>query len=82
MGQVMDIHTHRCKSCGGQFMPVKIPSGYATVAGIILSIIGGIFTLSLVGIFIGIPLNVAAIGLFCVKKGAFKCQLCNRIFVP
>ena len=72
MGQVMDIHTHRCKSCGGQFMPVKIPSDYATVAGIILSVIGAIFTLSLVGIFIGIPLDVAAIGLFCVKKSGIQ----------
>ena len=26
--------------CGGQFMPIKVPNGYATVAGIILGIVG------------------------------------------
>ena len=63
-------------------MPVKVPNGYATVAGVILFIVGSIFSLTLVGIFIGLPLYVAAAGLFCMKKMVFKCHQCERVFNP
>jgi hypothetical protein len=82
MSQYMDPQTHRCRSCGGQFTPIKTPNTYASVAGVILIIVGSVFALTLVGIVIAIPLYLAAGGLFCIKKTVFKCHQCERVFDP
>ena len=84
MSQYMDLHTHRCKTCGGQFMPIKVTNGYATVAGFILFIVGFVFIslIPFVGIFIAMPLYFAAFGLFLMKITVFKCHQCERVFDP
>ena len=81
MGQYMDLQTHRCRFCGELFMPIKVHNGCAAVIGFILSVVAFFFCLSLVGVFIGIPLVIIAFGLYCIKKTVWKCHQCERVFV-
>ncbi len=86
MSQYMDIQTHRCRFCGGQFMPTTAPNLGRNIVGTILFIMCivkfGIFSFSFPDGLISLPLLMVAVGLMSIKRKAWKCHQCEREFIP